>query len=115
MRKPAGQYKYDMQLSLGSVFFVTVTVDFKNTNDYFLGYAGGLAVGAATTWGTAWLNYPIQDIVGWAARFDLKYWAVATSIDLWGMHGEFIGTAIGGGLGIGAGVAGGQGSFKSYS
>ncbi len=112
--RPAEQFKYDIQVSLGGLLFIVVTIDFRNTNYYFLGMGGGLALGAQVTWGTAWLNYQIQDIIGWEARFEMNYLPVATNINLWGLHGETIGSIAAGGLGIGSGIVGGQGSFKSY-
>lgn len=114
IQAPQAQYKYDIQINVGGLLYVVVDVPFNGQNIHFFGQGGGLAIGAATTWGTAWLNYPIEQIRNWDARFQMNYWAVATNINWWGMNGAFIGSAAGGGLGLGAGILGGQGTFKPY-
>ena len=115
LRRSTGQtYTYPIKLNLGSLLFTVVTIDFGGTKDYVRGYAGGPAVGVGLGWGTAWLNYRVEDIVGWEARFELKFLPLVTQINLWGMHGEYIGSGVTGGIGLGSGIVGGQGSFKAY-
>jgi hypothetical protein len=115
LRSSTGQtYTYPIKLTLGSLLYTVVTIDFAGTDDYFLGHAGGLAVGVDLGWGAAVLNYRVEDIVGWEARFELSFLPLATNINLWGMHGEYIGSGVTGGIGLGSGIVGGQGSFKAY-
>jgi hypothetical protein len=80
----------------------------------FYGGFGGLAAGAANTWGTAWLNYDVDWLKreGWTARFEANFAAVATNVNLWGNPGgEVIGNTAAGGVGVLLGIVGGQGHF----
>jgi hypothetical protein len=49
----------------------------------------------------------------WNARFQANFAAVATNVNLWGMSGEVIGNTAAGGVGVIAGIVGGQGHFGS--
>lgn len=114
LQPPQGEYKYDIKIDIAGFLYTIVNVTFPNNyNSHFFGEGGGFSFGASVTWGTAWLNYPIEQLIGRKARFELNYWAVATNINWWGMNGETIGSALGGGLGLGAGIVGGEGEFKS--
>ncbi|WP_214323671.1 VapA/VapB family virulence-associated protein [Nonomuraea sediminis] len=106
------QSKYTVRVLMGGFFTVDLDIWFLDTDYIFSGVAGGIALGGQATWGTAWFNYPIEKIIGWDARFQVTYWTATTVINFWGMRGEIIGSIVAGGLGIGGGLAGGQGTFK---
>ncbi|MCW3017793.1 MAG: hypothetical protein JWN10_101, partial [Solirubrobacterales bacterium] len=49
---------------------------------------------------------------GWLLRFEMNIAAQAVNINWWGMKGEVIGSFLGGGITLAAGIFGGQGSIS---
>ncbi|MFJ8143128.1 hypothetical protein [Streptomyces sp. NPDC096013] len=105
--------EYPVSIAIGGAFVVTLDANFTNLPYTFHGVSGGIALGGGITWGTAWFNYPIERIIGWDARFWASFATAVTSITYWGMSGEVIGSMIAGGLNIGGGGVGGQGTFRT--
>jgi hypothetical protein len=109
------QYKYFAEARFFGILYTVVEVRFYDNNynqiGLFRGPAGGLSAILGTTWGTAYLNYRYDEIVGWDARFEANFVPYVTNINWWGLHGETIGSFIGGGLAAGYGIVGGQGTF----
>ena len=106
------QFEYPVWIALGGAIVITLDAYFTDLPYTFHGVSGGLALGGGITWGTAWFNYPIDRIIGWDARFHASFWTGVTAINYWGMSGEVIGSMIAGGLNIGVGGAGGQGTCR---
>ena len=112
------EFVYHAQMDYGGLLYAVVEVTFYDWNDrnkrvgHFFGHSGGLVLGVGVTWGTAWLNYSIESIRNWDARFLANMYPGATNVNWWGMSGEAIGAFVGGGLGIGTGIVGGQGKFN---
>lgn len=110
----ATEYK-PVQTAFGGLFFMTIdtTINSGGKSYDFHGLGGGLGFGASVSWGAAWLNYPLETLDGWDFRFEANLGAGAVNVWWWGMHGEYIGTFVGAGISIAAGVFGGQGSISS--
>ncbi|WP_329550475.1 hypothetical protein [Streptomyces sp. NBC_00696] len=106
------QFEYPVWIALGGAIVITLDAYFTDLPYTFHGVSGGLALGGGITWGTAWFNYPIDRIIGWDARFWASFATGVTAINYWGMSGEVIGSMIAGGLNVGVGGAGGQGTFR---
>jgi len=112
----ADKIAYKARLSFAGVLFTVVEIDIfdahGNKLSVFKGFSGGLAFGGGISWGTIWLNQPIQHYKGTDARFQANMSAFATNCNLWEMNGAVAGNFVGGGFGAGAGIVGGQGSFS---
>jgi Rhodococcus equi virulence-associated protein len=116
--RAASQYSYPVVVAVGGLLYMVIDVTFQSDDKSrnvgsFQGHAGGLAVGGGVGGGTAWFNYPIEQLIGKDARFQANFAAVATNINLWDMSGNVIGSIVAGGIGVGVGIVGGQGSFSS--
>jgi Rhodococcus equi virulence-associated protein len=116
--RAAAQYSYPVVVAVGGLLYMVIDVTFQSDDKSrnvgsFQGHAGGLAVGGGVGGGTAWFNYPIEQLIGKDARFQANFAAVATNINLWDMSGNVIGSIVAGGIGVGVGIVGGQGSFSS--
>ncbi|MEV5506561.1 hypothetical protein [Streptomyces orinoci] len=73
---------------------------------------GGLIAGGGDSWGSVWLNYPPEVLLGWKLRFEANMATAAVNINWWGMSGEYVGSYAGGGLSSGLGAAGGKGDVE---
>lgn len=114
-------HTYRVQMTVGGFFFVVVTVRFYDEAGtevaYFEGKGGGLVIGGGGTWGAARLARPIESYRGESARFYGQFVAAVggvSTVNLWRMNGEPMGAAVGGGVGAGAGIFGGEGPLKVY-
>jgi hypothetical protein len=108
------EYNTDV-LTVGALFGIFITMQFYSDNYQhralqFAGGGGGLGTYDSISRGTSWFYYPLETLLGWEARFEVHFLALGVSVNLWGMHGEYIGSYAGGG-GAGIGVYGGQGKF----
>lgn len=110
----ATEYK-PVQTAFGGLFFMTIdtTIDYGGKSYDFHGLGGGLGFGAAVSWGAAWLNFPLETLDGWDFRFEANLGFSAVNVQWWGMGGEYIGSFVGAGISIAAGIFGGQGSISS--
>lgn len=111
------KYVYHCRLDMGGFLYLHFDLFFGPwdwRNDFrvkFTGNGGGLFVAGGVTWGTAWLNMPIEDLMGTDANFNLNAFAQGVNINLTKKDGTPIGSIATGGIGLGAGVSGGAGNF----
>ena len=114
---PSASEKYEYQAGValgGALFAFNVDMLFTTAPYYFVGWGFGQGGGGILSYGAAWFNYRLEDIVGWQARFQASFAPIVSEINFWGMQGEYIGVFVGGGIGFGASFAfGGQGDFRS--
>ncbi|MBI5313614.1 MAG: hypothetical protein HZB28_10965 [Methylocystis sp.] len=109
-------YKYKTDVATTGVLFgVAVAMEFYSDNyktriAQFIGGGGGIGSYTSISRGTSFLNYPIETLLDWKARFEMNFVPLTVNVNLWGMHKERIGSFIGGGLSS-AGVFGGKGKF----
>lgn len=54
----------------------------------FHGGFGGICLGGGISFGTVWLNYPLEHLNGWEMNFQANYVSVASNINFWGMQGK---------------------------
>jgi hypothetical protein len=112
----ATTYSYDCMVSLGGAGGGYLNVDFKKDGTRIAQFQGGFAggVGGYTGWGTAWFNTPVEKLIGKSAPFALELVGVLGGTANVQIAGDgFIGDCTTGGVGIGAVVAAGEGSFKA--
>lgn len=114
---PTQQYTYNVNLNYAAFWIAYVELYFTNPDSgkhvgRFYGCPEGPFSGIGATWGTAWLNVPIETLRGKKARCLLTFAHAFTSVFWKTLDGETIGSFVGGGLGIGGGVAGGEGTFS---
>lgn len=103
-------FTYNIQINFSAILGGAFQIVFPGGKN-FMGYFGGPVVGVGTTWGTAWLNYSIDQLRGWEARFWANLVPAGCQASLWGMNGEVIGTVAAGGIALAYGTGGGQGKF----
>jgi hypothetical protein len=109
-------YKYATDVATtGLLFGVAVAMEFYSDNyktrvEQFVGGGGGVGTYTSISRGTSFFNYPLEQLLGWEARFEMNFAPLTVNVNLWGMHGETIGSFVGGGL-SGVGIYGGQGKF----
>jgi hypothetical protein len=114
--KPGSEFQYATDVATaGLIFGVTVAMEFYSDNyqtrvEQFVGGGGGLGSYDSISRGTSFFNYSLETLLGWEARFEMNFAPLTVNINLWGMHGEYIGSYIGGGAAA-VGVYGGQGKF----
>ncbi|WP_028535299.1 hypothetical protein [Paludibacterium yongneupense] len=78
----------------------------------YLGRGGGAVVGSGIMAGTSWLMRPLSEMNGLVASFEANAFPFALNINWWDDSGA-LGSFVGGGLSIGAGIAGGSGMFTA--
>jgi hypothetical protein len=110
----ATEYK-PVTTAFGGLFFMTIDTTIKSGGKSydFSGLGGGLGFGASVSWGAAWLNYPLDVLDGWDFRFEANLGVTVVNVQWWGMQGEYIGSFVGAGVSIAAGIFGGKGSISS--
>lgn len=103
-----------VETTFGGLFFMVIdtTINYEGNSYAFKGMGGGLGFGAAVSWGAAWLNYPLETLDGWDFRFEANLGLSVVNINWWGMSGENIGSFVGAGIALAAGVFGGSGSIS---
>jgi hypothetical protein len=104
---------YAVALKVEGIIVVNLDISFSDTTYTFHGEGGGIAIGGNISWGTAIFNYPLSVMSDWEALFTVNYASLVTEVALWGLHGEYIGIILAGGIGLGGGTVGGRGEFKS--
>jgi hypothetical protein len=109
---------YPVAINIKAALYVMLKIEFYDDNRNnvlatFEAEGGGLAVGQALSVGTAWLNYDLDVILNQmkTARFEANFAMLATNVNLWDMSGTNIGNTASGGVGLGVGITGGQGTF----
>lgn len=110
---------YYSKFSWWSLLIVDVKLYFYNSDNHsfeegrFEGLGGGLAIGGGGSWGTSWLNFSVGSLRGLKGIYEANLSATVTNINIWKKDGgELIGNFVGGGAGAGAGIVGGEGTFK---
>ena len=101
---------------IGALVTADVTIEIYDSNGKQAGRFEGrgmtLGAGFGDTWGTLWLNYPLDAIKNWSVLFLAKFEPLGSAISLSGLHGEYIGFGLAGGIGTGLfGLVAGPGKF----
>ena len=112
-----GNYIYYIVISYTAFIKVDLSIDFYDWNDHsnhlaiFSGTGAGFAFGSGVAWGSASMVYDINALLGQKGNFMATFGSVVTSINLFTLGNESIGSCIGGTLGLGTGLMGGGGEY----
>lgn len=112
----AVKYEYKARINYGGLFFTVVTIELFDGDDRVarvLVFGGGLSFGAGATWGTAFMNVDARTLVGKYGSFQFNFLAVATNVQCFLSDSSFVGSVVGGGLGIGVSTGGGGGTWTN--
>lgn len=114
-------YPYEVGIAYTGAFYTNIEIGFfiKTPDEpqkkvgHFIGRGASAGIGVGWSWGSAWLHYRIEEVIGWYAGFLFKFEPLASGGVWWGMKGEFIGGFAAGGVGSGIfGPSGGIGEFR---
>ncbi len=108
-------YEYKIKLEYKSAGVLFLYVEFLDSNGRVVGIFEGSAPGAlgiGVCWGSALLQYRIENILGWQASFGFVFSTGVCSITWTGMGFEHIGTAVAAGGSTGVVGLFGLGTFK---
>ena len=97
---------------IGVVFYNQVQLWFGYENIQFQGEGGGVGIGKYGSFGTAYFNYPLDQLKTWSARYQVTVVGPLTTLFLWGMEDEVIGSVVCGGVNFFTSIAGGKGEFS---
>lgn len=92
-------YTYTVTVNATGLLVMNINATFydadsKEVKGSITGIGGGLILGAFTSYGTAWLNFPIETLKNRKGSFNLNTVPLTVNLNLWLDDGSYVGSSV---------------------